>query len=167
MSGSGRGFGAVDDDANFLGGLDYSQITQIGKFVTATVSINEINANGTEQFTISEDESIVESVDVIPGDSELPNRARLISVRVNVEDGTSTDTDVKVYQSNGFEQINEVVRITELAAADTPDTFLLAGGIGTPFTNKQGEHNLHVEIDENSGNTATYELEINWLNIPR
>lgn len=161
------GFGQAGDEANFLGQLDYSEITQVGRFATATVTTNQVSANATESFEVSEDEPIVDAVNIIPEDQDLPTRARLISVKVNIDQNTSTDTDIKLFQSENIDPINEVVRITNVSEGDTPDTFVFGGGIGTPFINKQEESKIYIEIDELSGNDATYGIELNWLNLSR
>lgn len=154
----------ITDDANFLGGIDFSDLTRIGKFNDAIVITKQIEPNGLRKFPADERNSFVKSVELQNPDAILPTVARLINVKVNVR-GSSTDTDISIHQSSERREIDRVLQINREDVNTTPNTFLIGGGIGTPFVNKDKESQIYFTIDEKSGNTAEYDIEFNWLNI--
>jgi hypothetical protein len=154
----------ADRPSDYLNGTDYTKFNQVSAFVTATITTNQISANGQEQFKASEDEDFVNTVDIIPDEGNLPIRARVISVKVNVR-GSSTNSELKLYQSDGYDGIDQVVEIGNLSQSSSPETYTLSGGMGTPFINKQEENQIHLDINELSGNTSEYDIEVNWLAI--
>jgi hypothetical protein len=158
-------FGA-GEPTDFLNGVDYSEFTQIGRFSTVTVSTGSIDPNGQEKFRASEEESFVESVDIIPEGIDLPKRARIVSVKVNVK-GSSTNSTFRLFQSDQYNEIDQVVEIDGLTVSGTPETYNLGGGIGIPFINKEEENQIYFDIEELSGNSSQYSVEVNWLNLSR
>jgi hypothetical protein len=153
-------------DVNFLEGIDYTELKKFGRFSTLTLSTNEIAGNDTVQFAADPAEDIVSEVDINPEGEEKPDMARIIAIKLNVKSG-STDSSIAMFQSDGYEEINRVVSVSSLDVSSTPESYNLGGGLGTPFTNKEGESEVYFEVDENSGNDSRYDIELNWLNIPR
>lgn len=154
----------ITDDANFLGGIDFSDLTRIGKFNDAVVFTNEISANQTKQFSADESDDFVDKVEVVNPNAILPGVARLVSVKFNIQ-GSSTDTTLKIHQSSSRREIDKVVEIVDESVDTTPNTFIMGGGVGTPYANKDGEEQIYFEVEEKSGNPAEYQVEFNWLNI--
>lgn len=153
-----------DRNADFIGGIDYSEFGQVGRFVTATVSTNQLSGNSSKEFRISEDDEFVDTVTINPEDGILPKRARIISAKIYI-DGGSTDTSFKVFQSDSFDPINQVINVQNISAGDTPETYSLSGGMGTPYVNKEGENDIHIKLTESSGINSSYDLELNWIAI--
>ena len=153
-------------DVNFLEGIDYTELKKFGAFSTLTLQTNEISANDTVQFRADSSEPEVLTVEILPDVAEKPKTARLISLKVNVRSG-STDSSIALYQSNTFNEIERVVSISSLDVTETPESYNLGGGLGTPFTNKQQDNEVYFQVDENSGIASEYDIELNWLNIPR
>ncbi|EGQ44096.1 MAG: hypothetical protein J07AB43_01550 [Candidatus Nanosalina sp. J07AB43] len=153
-------------DVNFLNGIDYTELKKFGRFSTLTLKTNEVASNDTVEFPADSGEAIVSSVDILPEGEVKPKTARVLALTLNISSG-STDSSVSMFQSSGFEEINRVASVTALSQGGTPSTFNLGGGLGNPFTNKQGENEVYFKIEENSGNPSTYEIELNWANIPR
>jgi hypothetical protein len=60
-----------------------------------------------------------------------------------------------------------VISVRNESVSSTPNSFLIGGGIGTPYINKDDENQIYFTVDENSGNTAEYDIEFNWLNVRR
>lgn len=157
---------SFDRDVNYLDGMDYTELIKFGRFTTLTLKTEKVEANGTEQFKASTEDDIVASTDIVPDNGVLPGTARVVAVKFNVRSG-STDSSIKVFQSNSYDEIDQVVFIESLDIDTTPETYILGAGIGTPFTNKEGENQVYFEVDENSGTASEYDIELNWLNIPR
>ena len=156
----------IQEDANFVGGIDYSDLTKIGKFNNAEVITNGISANATEQFNFDESNDFVKSTNQLRDEAVLPQFARLIDVKFNVR-GNSQDSELLIYQSEQYREVDQVVSITQNSVSDTPSTFILGSGIGVPFVNKEKESDIYFEIIEKSGNTSEYDIEFNWLNVRR
>jgi len=155
-----------DRDVNYLDGMDYTELIKFGRFTTLTLKTEEIEANGTERFKASTEDDIVTSTGIVPEDGVLPGTARMVAVKFNVRSG-STNSSIKIFQSNSYEEIEQVVSIRDLDINSTPETYILGAGIGTPFTNKEQENQVYFQVDENSGIASEYDIELNWLNIPR
>lgn len=153
-----------DKDAKLLGGIDYANFNELLDTSSLVIKTNQVGSNSTVKFAASEDEDIVNSVSHTPDGSELLLKGRIVVVRVNIPSG-STDSDISIYQSDQFDAINQVVRITGLDQADSPESFNLNGAFGVPYLNKQEEENIYIQIDENSGIATEYELDIYWYNI--
>lgn len=153
-------------DVNFLEGIDYTELKKFGRFSTLTLSTNEVGANSTVQFSANTAENIVSSVEINPEGEDKPMMARVIALKLNVSSG-STDSSIAMYQSSDYNEIDRVVSVSSLDVSSTPESYNLGGGIGTPFTNKEGENEVYFQVDENSGNASRYDIELNWLNIPR
>jgi hypothetical protein len=156
----------ITDDANFLGGIDFSDLTRIGKFNNAVVVTNEISPNSVQEFTADERDSFVKQVQLTEKDSNLPGVARLISIKLNVR-GFSTESSFKVHQASQRREIDRVISIRNESVDSTPNSFLIGGGIGTPYINKDNENQIYFTVEEESGNTAEYDIEFNWLNVRR
>jgi len=156
----------ITDDANYLGGIDFSDLTKIGKFSNAVVITKEIDPNTTRQFIADERSDFVNSVELSDTDVILPTIARIISLKVNIR-GNSTNSVIRVHQSSQRREIDRVIQISDESVDATPNTFLLGGGIGVPFINKDDEEQIYFEIEEKSGNTSEYDIEFNWLNVRR
>ena len=156
----------ITDDANFLGGIDFSDLTRIGKFNNAVVITNEISPNATEEFAADERDSFVKKVELTDVDVNLPGVARLISIKLNVR-GSSTDSSFRIHQASQRREIDRVISVRNESVSSTPNSFLIGGGIGTPYINKDDENQIYFTVDENSGNTAEYDIEFNWLNVRR
>ena len=159
---SANGPGPVD--ARLRGGIDYADLSDIGLVSVLTLKTEEISANSTAQIRASEEDDLVDTVDLTPEGADLPNRARVVHVKANVASG-STDSDLRVIQSETFNEIEQVVDISGLTTNDTPDSYVLGGGLGTPFVNKEQENEAYFEIIENSGNASVYEVEMSWYGI--
>lgn len=153
-------------DVNFLEGIDYTELKKFGRFSTLTLSTNEIAGNDTVQFAADPAEDNVSEVDITPEGEEKPKTARIIALKLNVRSG-STDSSISMFQSRDFDEIDRVVSVSSLDVSSTPESYNLGGGIGTPFTNKQEENEVYFQVNENSGQTSVYDIELNWLNIPR
>ena len=155
----------ITEEVEFLDGIDYTELRKFGDFTSVTVSTGQVDPNSTVQFETDTSDPIIESLDIFPTGGELPDRARLIGVKVNVRSG-STDSDVKIFQSSSYDEIEQVVSIVSLDQSSTPETYILGSGIGTPFINKEEESMIYVEVSENSGSASEYDIEIYWLDIP-
>jgi hypothetical protein len=153
-----------DKDAKLLGGIDYANFNELLDTVSLEIKTNQVDSNSTVQFTASEEEDIVDEVTQTPDNADLLTKGRLVVIRVNIPSGSS-DSDISIYQSENFDEINQVVRIEGLDQADSPEAFNLNGAFGVPFLNKQGDNQLYIQIDENSGIATKYELDIYWYNI--
>jgi len=156
----------IQEDANFVGGIDYSDLTKIGKFNNGEIITEELSANSTEQFKFDESDDFVKEANKLRDESLLPVFARLIDIKVNVR-GSSTESAIRVFQSNSYREIDQVVNVGDNTVANTPSTFTLGSGIGVPFVNKQEEEQIYFEIEEISGNPSSYDIEFNWLNVRR
>jgi hypothetical protein len=153
-----------DTDAKLLGGIDYANFNELLDTVSLEIKTNQVDSNSTVQFRASEEEDIVDEVTQTPDNTDLLTKGRLVVVRINIPSGSS-DSDISIYQSENFDEINQVVRIEGLDQADSPEAFNLNGAFGVPFLNKQGDNQLYIQIDENSGIATKYELDIYWYNI--
>jgi hypothetical protein len=153
-----------NDPADYIGGIDYSQLGQAERFETVTFKTKEISPDGSRQFSISESEDFIESLNITPGDSKLPIRAKIISVKVNLK-GSSSDTTLKIYQSEQYNPINSVIEIAGIAVADSPETYTISEGAGTPYINKEEENEMYVELSENSNAPCKFDIEISWVSI--
>jgi hypothetical protein len=153
-----------DRDAKLLGGVDYANFNELLDTVSLQFKTNQVSANSTVEFAVDEDEDIVKSVTQTPEDVDLLSKGRLVVIRVNIPSGSS-NTAISVYQSNDFDEINQVARITQLDQADSPESFNLSGAFGVPYVNKQGENEIYIKISENSGVATEYELDLYWYNI--
>lgn len=152
------------EDVNFLEGIDYSQL-RFGRFSTATVVTGEVSASGSEEFSASGDEGFVQELTTVPEDADLPDIARFVAIKVNVR-GSSTNSEIKVFQSEERNEIDQVIAIEEISVNSTPETYVLGAGMGIPFANKERDNDVYFEVNEKSDNPAEYDIEINWLNIP-
>lgn len=150
--------------ARLRGGIDYADLSSLGLVNVLTLKTNQISPNSTVQIRASEQDDLVDTLKLTPEDADLPNRARVVHVKANVVSG-STDSDLRVIQSETFNEIEQVVDISGLTANDTPDSYVLGGGLGTPFVNKEQENEAYFEIIENSGNASVYEVEMSWYSI--
>jgi len=157
--------GRFTEDINWLDGVDYTELKKFGRFATLTITTSEIDANGTEQFSASESEDVVDTFNLTPSNTDLPNIARVIGLKVNVSSG-STDSRISVYQSQDFNEIDQVVAVKELSESTTPESYMLGSGLGTPFINKEGEDQVYFQVEENSGVASEYGIELYWANIP-
>jgi hypothetical protein len=153
-----------DRDAKLLGGVDYANFNELLDTVSLQFKTNQVSPNSTVEFAVDEDEDIVKSVTQTPKDVDLLSKGRLVVIRVNIPSGSS-NTAISVYQSNDFDEINQVARITQLDQADSPESFNLSGAFGVPYVNKQGENEIYIKISENSGVATEYELDLYWYNI--
>jgi hypothetical protein len=153
-----------DKDAKLLGGIDYANFNELLDTTSLEIKTNQVTPNSTVQFKASEEEDIVNKVAQTPDSADLLTKGRLVVIRVNIPSGSS-DSDISIYQSENFDEINQVVRVTGLDEADSPESFNLNGAFGVPYLNKQGDNQLYIEIDENSGTATEYELDIYWYNI--
>ena len=153
-------------DVNFLEGIDYTELKKFGDFSTLTLQTDTIGANDEVQFRASTAEDAVSSVNITPEVAEKPKKARLIFIRVNVRSG-STDSRISVFQSQTYNEIDRIASISSLTESETPEGYQLGGGFGTPFTNKEEDNEIYFQVSENSGNDSEYDIELNWLNIPR
>jgi len=151
-------------EARLLGGIDYADLSDLGLVSVLTLKTNEISANTTAQFNASEDDDLVDTIQLTPEDATLPNRARIVHVKANVVSG-STDSDLRVIQSETFNAIEQVVDISGLTINDNPNSYILGGGLGMPFVNKEEESEAYFEIVENSNNASVYEIEMSWYSI--
>lgn len=158
MSANGPG------EARLLGGIDYADLSDLGLVNVLTLKTNQVSPNSTVQFSASEEDSLIDTLDITPEDVSLPNRARVVHVKANVSSG-STDSRVRVYQSETFNEIEQVVDINGLVVTDSPDSYVLGGGLGVPFVNKEQESDVYFEISENSNNASVYEIEMSWYSI--
>jgi len=152
-------------DVNFLDGLDYTELKKFTRFSAGTVVTEEIGANATETFTASESDNLVDTLDIYPDTANLPKVARLIAAKINIASG-STDSAVSVFQSPNYNEIDQAISVSKLTESDTPETYVLGSGLGTPFVNKEGENQVYFQVEENSGNATVYEIELYWVNIP-
>jgi len=154
----------ITEDADYLGGIDYSDLTRIGKFQNALVITNQIQANATEEFQADESDDIVKSIEKQNPDAPLPGFARLIDVKINVR-GNSSNLDIEIFQSESYREIDRVVRISQESVSATPNNFTLGAGIGVPYVEKDGGNQIYFRVEENSGSTCEVDIEFNWLNI--
>lgn len=152
------------DRINLRGGVDYADLNQLGVVEVLTITTNQIGANNTAQFKADSSEDEVDTINTVPSDANLPKNGRIVHVKVNVESG-STDSKFKVVQSSTFNDIEQVVNIDNFGVSDDPASYVLGGGLGTPFINKQEENQIYFEIDELSGNAATYSFEVSWYSF--
>lgn len=154
----------ITDDADYLGGIDYSDLTRMGKFENAVVITEQISANATEQFKADDSEDIVKDVQIHNDDAPLPSFARLIDVKINIR-GNSTDVDVAVYQGDQFREIDQVIRVEGENVSDSPSTYTLGAGIGVPYVERDSENQIYFEVAEKSGATCEVDIEFDWLNV--
>jgi hypothetical protein len=154
----------ITGDADYLGGIDYSDLTKIGKFQNALVITKQIQANTTEEFKAEESEDIVKSIEKESPNAPLPGFARLIDVKLNIR-GNSSDVDVEIFQSETYREIDRVVKIREESVSDSPSNYTLGAGIGVPYVEKDGGNQIYFRVEENSGSTCEVDIEFNWLNI--
>lgn len=151
--------------ARLRGGTDYAELSQLGLVNVATITTTSISSGATGvQFEASEDDSQVDTVNLTPSDAILPKRARIVSIKPNVSSG-STDMDVKLVQSDTFNEIDQVVNVSGVNVNEEPSGYVLGGGLGTPFANKQEENAMYFEVDENSGNSTVLQIEVAWYGI--
>ena len=153
-----------DRDAKLLGGVDYANFNELLDTVSLQFKTNQVSGNSTAEFAVDEDEDIVESVTQTPEDVDLLSKGRLVVIRINIPSGSSNSA-ISIYQSDNFDEINQVAKITQLDQADSPESFNLSGAFGVPYVNKQGENEIYVKISENSGVDTEYELDLYWYNI--
>lgn len=155
---------STQEEISLRGGIDYADLNKLGVVSVATITTNAINSNASVQFEGSEDDDQVDTLTLTPSDTALPKRARIVSFKVNVASG-STDLDVKLVQSETFNEIDQVVNVTGVDVNDDASAYVLGGGLGTPFVNKQEENAFYFDVDENSGNSTVLEIEVGWYGI--
>jgi len=157
------------EDANLLGGLDYEKLSELGNVKAVTITTNQVSGSSTEQFKADEGDAIVDSVELTPETTSLPKNARIVSVKVNAvvvdSNNPSTDSDFAVYQSSSYNEIEQVVSVSNIDVEDNPTTYILGGGLGMPFINKEGDNQIYFEFEELSGNIVEYSLELTWYSI--
>lgn len=158
MSGSGP------SQASLFGGVDYANLSDFASVDTLTIQTTQISADATVQFSANIGQDEVDSISTTPDDAELPNRARVVQVKANVDSG-STDSTLKVFQSDSFDAIDQVAVITNLDTNDFTSSYVLGGGLGSIFVNKQNENQVYFEIDELSSNASEYSIELAWYDI--
>lgn len=154
----------ITGDADYLGGIDYSDLTKIGKFQNAVVITNQIEANATEEFKADTGEDIVKDIERENPDAPLPGFARLIDLKLNIR-GNSSDVDVLIHQSSDRREIDQVVKVTGESVSATPNSYTLGAGIGVPYVEGEGGNQIYFTVEENSGSTCEVDIEFNWLNI--
>jgi len=137
---------------------------ELFSFNSVLVETGTISGNTTELFQISEDEAVVDSVTLSPPSAEFPRFGRLLTIRVNIESGSS-DTTLSIYEGESGNAIDQVAQITNLDQADSPESFNLANNYGLAFVNQEDENAIHIEIDELSNNNSEYEIKLIWVEV--
>jgi hypothetical protein len=153
---------------NLKGEIDFGAFQrELFSFDSVTVETNTISGNSTEFFEISEDEDIVNSVDLVPKDGELPKFARIVTIRINIVSG-STNSTVRLYEDENGDAVDQTAEIQNLDIADSPETFSLSNYVGLPFANQQSENAIYLEIIEQSNTDSVYQVKVIWttVNIP-
>lgn len=153
---------------NLKGEIDFGAFqSELFSFESVTVKTNTISSNSTELFEISEDESVVDTVELVPEDGEIPRFARIVTIRINIVSGSSNSI-VRLYEDENGNAVDQTAEIQNLDIVDSPETFSLSNYVGLPYANQQDENAMHLEIVEQSGNDSVYEIKIIWttVNIP-
>lgn len=139
---------------------------QSGRYDTIQLDVvtGVLAGNTTHEFTASEDDSEVNTVNVTPSDASLPIEAQLMMIRPVVVVG-STDSDFFIHEDGDRQDVDEVIRITSLDVNTGPQTFQPGGGMGVPFLNQDGNNGLWFRIEENSGNNSSYAIRIRFIDV--
>lgn len=134
---------------------DTKQVT----FTTTTLSGSQ-----THDFTITSTDSKIDTINFKPSGASLPKRALILLVRPIATSGT-TDTDFLIHEDNDREDIDEVIRITGLSNADSPQGFQPGNGMGADFDNQDDEGTWYGRLVENSGNDSQYTIRMRWVDL--
>ena len=129
-----------------------------------TLTTGEIPADSSTDITIDPNDPNVDDLTFSPDNAELPTTAIIISTRIIVESG-STDSDLKLYESSGRNNIDEALRINELSSNDDVQTFVFNNRSGILFKNAEDEGEWHLTIDENSSDDSVYKIRFNWVDL--
>lgn len=129
-----------------------------------TLTTGEIPADSSTDITIDPNDPNVDDLTFSPDNAELPTTAIIISTRIIVESG-STDSDLKLYESSGRNNIDEALRINELSSTDDVQTFVFNNRSGILFKNAEDEGEWHLTIDENSSDDSVYKIRFNWVDL--
>lgn len=129
-----------------------------------TLTTGKIPADSSTDITIDPNDPNVDDLTFSPDNAELPTTAIIISTRIIVESG-STDSDLKLYESSGRNNIDEALRINELSSTDDVQTFVFNNRSGILFKNAEDEGEWHLTIDENSSDDSVYKIRFNWVDL--
>jgi len=132
--------------------------------VQATITTNELAGNTTHEFSLSEDSDKVDTVTLRPSDSDPLQEGNITLVRPIVQSG-STNSDVSIFESSSRDPVDEVIRIEGVSVNDPVQTFQPGDAQGVQFENQEGENQIYLTLDEQSGNASVYIIRIRWSTV--
>lgn len=129
-----------------------------------TLTTETLAAGQTHDFTASEEDDNVESVEFKPGNVDVAQEGVLFVVRPLVVSG-STDCDFSFYEDESRDDIEEVIRIAGISSADGAQTFQPGSGTGVQFENQEEEKTWYFRLEENSATDVKFKLRMRWLDV--
>lgn len=129
-----------------------------------TLTTNQITANSSVDFKLDGNDSAVDSISYKPTNASNLKEGLIMMIRV-VATGSSTDTDLTIYEDNSRDAIDEVIRLTGISVNDGTTTIQPGTGDGVQYQNQQDDSQIYLSATENSNNPVTLELRIRWFDV--